>query len=139
MSDLEKSTGFRRSRRNLIKISAIAASAMLATMKTKPVHAQPGQNPGQKGQNNVTCFLRGTTIRTADGGGKRIEDLAVGDLLPAVFGGVRPIQWISRYRFRKSDPTKGWVKDVLLGSLDELLVPMCRTPICLSRRHMHCS
>jgi Hint domain len=57
------------------------------------------------------CFLKGTTIRTADGD-KRIEQLATGDLLPTVFGGMRPIQWIGRYHFKKSDPTKAWVKDV---------------------------
>ena len=61
---------------------------------------------------NVRCFLRGTTIRTADGD-KKIEDLAIGDLLPTVFGGIRPIQWIGRYPFKKSDPTQAWVKDVL--------------------------
>jgi Hint domain len=38
--------------------------------------------------------------------------LAIGDLLPTVFGGVRPIQWIGRYPFRKSDPSKSWPKDV---------------------------
>jgi hypothetical protein len=59
----------------------------------------------------IHCFLRGTPIRTADGG-KKIEDLIVGDLLPTVFGGC-PIQWIEHYRFRKSDPTKAWVEDVL--------------------------
>jgi hypothetical protein len=58
------------------------------------------------------CFLKGTTIRTADGD-RKIEDLAVGDLLPTVFGGTCPIQWIGRYRFKRSDPTKPWVKDVL--------------------------
>jgi hypothetical protein len=57
------------------------------------------------------CFLRGTTILTADGG-RRIEDLAIGDLLLTVFGGVRPIQWIGRYPFRKSDLSKPWPKDV---------------------------
>jgi hypothetical protein len=51
-------------------------------------------------------------IRTADGD-RKIEDLAVGDLLPSFFGGVRPIQWIVRYSFKKSDPTKAWVRNVL--------------------------
>jgi hypothetical protein len=37
----------------------------------------------------------------------------VGDLLPTVFGGVCPIQWIGYYPYKKSDPTKPWVKDVL--------------------------
>jgi hypothetical protein len=59
-----------------------------------------------------SCFLKGTAIRTADGD-KKIEDLAVGDLLPTVFGGIRPIQWIGRYHFRRPDPTKAWVKDIL--------------------------
>jgi hypothetical protein len=58
------------------------------------------------------CFLKGTTIRTADGDNK-IEDLAAGDLLPTFFGGMCPIQWIGRYRFERSDRTKAWVKDVL--------------------------
>ena len=26
---------------------------------------------------------------------------------------MRPVQWIGRYRFKKTDPTKAWVKDVL--------------------------
>jgi hypothetical protein len=56
-------------------------------------------------------LLRGTTIQTASGNGK-IEDLAVGDLLPTMFGGQRPIQWIARYPFRKGDLSEPWVKAV---------------------------
>jgi hypothetical protein len=37
----------------------------------------------------------------------------VGDLLPTVFGGLCPIQWIGHYPFKKSDRAKPWVKDVL--------------------------
>jgi hypothetical protein len=58
------------------------------------------------------CFLKDTTIRTADGDTK-IEELAVGDLLPTVFGGLCPIKWIGRHPFKKSNPAKPWVKDVL--------------------------
>jgi hypothetical protein len=108
------SVGAHRSRRNLIKVGTIAASAMLGPMKTHLAHAQgvgTGQNPGQKGQ-NFSCFLKGTRIRATDGD-KKIEDLAVGDLLPTVFGGPCPIQWISRYRFKRTDPNKAWVRDVL--------------------------
>ncbi|HUN95595.1 MAG TPA: Hint domain-containing protein [Bradyrhizobium sp.] len=80
---------------------------MLAiSVKTKPADAVCATALG------CNCFLKGTTIRTPDGD-KRIEDLAEGDLLPTVFGGVRPIQWIGRYRFKKSDPTKAWPKDVV--------------------------
>jgi hypothetical protein len=39
--------------------------------------------------------------------------LAVGDLLPTVFGGTCAIQWIARYSLKKSDPSKAWVKKVL--------------------------
>jgi hypothetical protein len=39
--------------------------------------------------------------------------LAPGDLLPTVFGGTCPIQWIARYSLKKSDPTKAWRKKTL--------------------------
>jgi hypothetical protein len=98
--------GVRRSRRNFVKVGAIGTSAVLAiSLKTKPTEAVCATAIG-------CCFLKGTTIRTADSD-RKIEDLAVGDLLPTVFGGVCPIQWIGRYPFRKSDPSKAWVKDVL--------------------------
>src|SRR6478736_3826279 len=58
-----------------------------------------------------TCFLKGTRIHTVKGD-RKVEDLAIGDLLPTVFGGVRPIQWIARYRYKKSNPAKSWVRDV---------------------------
>jgi hypothetical protein len=58
------------------------------------------------------CFLRATRIRTADGD-RKIEDLAVGDLLPSHFGGIQPIQWIGRYSYTRSDLIKPWVRDVL--------------------------
>jgi hypothetical protein len=126
--------GIRRSRRNLIKIGAIAGSAIFAGL-AKPMSASagpsppppppPGGNgpppppppPGGNGPPRPPpppgqCFLKGTRIRTADGD-RKIEDLARGDLLPAFFGGIRPIQWIARYSLKKSDPTKAWVTDVL--------------------------
>src|SRR5208282_747343 len=46
-------------------------------------------------------------------GDRKVEDLSLGDLLPTVFGGICPIQWIGRYSLKKSDPTKGWVKKML--------------------------
>ena len=30
-----------------------------------------------------------------------------------MFGGLRPVQWIGRYPFKKSDPSKAWVKEAL--------------------------
>src|SRR5215471_18544721 len=114
MRDLEKPlTGIDRSRRNLIKAGIIAASAASATLadlsKTKPAAANCGVNDNGKGE-GCECFLKGTIIRTADGD-RKIEDLALGDLLPTVFGGLCAIQWIGRYSFKKSDPTKAWIKD----------------------------
>jgi hypothetical protein len=58
------------------------------------------------------CFLKGTKIETAEGK-RRIEDLAIGDLLPTMFGGLRPIQWIGRYPIKKSNWSKPWVRDAL--------------------------
>jgi hypothetical protein len=83
-------------------------------MKTPASAAPPGQGGqgGQGGPPNQSCFLKGTRIRTADRD-RKIEDLAVGDMLPGFFGGIRPIQWIGRYSFKKSDPTEAWVRDIL--------------------------
>lgn len=96
-----------RSRRHLIKVGAIAASAVLA-LPTKATRARTICAAAI----GCSCFLRGTTIRTADGE-RKIEDLAVGDRVPTVFGGMRPIQWIGRYPFKRSDLGRGWVRDVL--------------------------
>jgi hypothetical protein len=56
--------------------------------------------------------MKGTTIRTVEGD-RNVEELAIGDLLPTMFGGDRPIQWMGRYSFKKSDASKSWVKDAL--------------------------
>ena len=56
--------------------------------------------------------MRGTRIRTT-GGYRKIEDLAAGDLLPTMFGGARPIEWIGRFPIKKSNPSKPWPKDAL--------------------------
>ena len=122
-------TSFESSRRNLIRIGAIAASALIAKTTTAAAddfrwdddHRDRDRDRDRdrnrdidrdRGRDDHHCFLKGTMIRTA-GGDRKIEDLAVGDLLPTVFRGTCPIQWIGRYRYRKSDPTKAWVKDVL--------------------------
>ena len=113
--------GIRRSRRNVIKVGAIAGSAIFASLTApRPTVAQtnpnqgPGQNPNQgPGQNNNNgCFLKGTTIRTV-AGDRKIEDLAVGDLLPTVFGGTCAVQRIGYYPCKRSDQAKPWVKDAL--------------------------
>ena len=95
-----------------MRIGAIAASAMLGSTRTNPADAQAVPSTSPLPVPHLHCFLKGTTIRTADGD-RKIEDLSAGDLLPAVFGGMRPIQWIGRYPFKKSDPSEAWVKDIL--------------------------
>src|SRR5271166_2330250 len=116
MTALEKvPSGMRRSRRNLIKIGAIGGSAIFASLTApRPTSAQTTTVAPTAAPTPVArrpCFLKGTTIRTA-AGDRKIEDLAVGDLLPTVFGGTCAIQWIGCY-LCKSDQAKPRVKDAL--------------------------
>jgi hypothetical protein len=133
-NELENSgVGTQRTRRNLMKMGAILVPATLGKIHSaaaEPVCDTPfpiinlvcdivtGHPPGNGGKTggggggHVNCFLKGTKIRTAKGE-RKIEELTIGDLLQTVFGGLRPIQWIGRYPFKKSDPSKPWVKDAL--------------------------
>jgi Hint domain len=125
-----------RTRRSMMSTVAIAASAIVTLASMRPGVAgppgppagppgPPGGPPGPPGgppplggppgppggpPDPPQCFLRGTTIRTAEGN-RKIEELAVGDLLPTMFGGSRPIQWIGHFPIKKSDPSKPWPKD----------------------------
>ena len=111
-------SGAQRTRRNMIKMGAIVAASTVA--RVDAAHAGPVKQVlcelfprlcnSHSGRSN--CFLKGTKIETVEGE-RSIEELAIGDLLPTVFGGPRPIQWIARYRLKRSDPSKPWVKDVL--------------------------
>ncbi len=121
----QTSEATQRTRRNMMKMGAIAVPATLATLAAVRSAAAtticgplgyicitlPGKG-GKSGGGGGNCFLKGTKIRTAEGE-RAIEDLAIGDLLPTMFGGLRPVQWIGRHPIRKSDPTKAWVKDAL--------------------------
>jgi hypothetical protein len=124
MSELENSnSGVQRTRRNIMKMGAILVPAALG--KVSPAAAgelcilgvcisiPPWIGGGRPPSGGVgKCFLKGTKIRTAEGE-RKIEDLAIGDLLPTMFGGLRSIQWIGRYPFKKSDPAKPWIKAAL--------------------------
>ena len=95
-----------RTRRNIIRMGAIGASAVVANLGTiNPSTAGPTPTAPR-----AHCLLRGTTIWTASGS-RNVEDMAIGDLLPTMFGGLRSIQWIGHYPIKKSDPSKPWPKD----------------------------
>jgi len=107
-------------RRNVVAMFALGIGAIATGFAARTASAQNqggngqggnGQGGNGQGGNNQGshCFLRGTAIRTVDGY-RKIEDLAVGDLLPTLFGGVRPIRWIGRYCVRKSAPGD-WATD----------------------------
>jgi Hint domain len=135
-ADKNPPAGLTTSRRNLARMSALVGVAMVA--KAAPAAAGPfhwlaelfgfgghrrtpqdshfqmglGTQQGLATQPDSRCFLKGTKIRTVLGE-KTIEDLTVGDVLPTVFGATCPVQWIGSYRFKRTDSTREWVKDVL--------------------------
>jgi hypothetical protein len=103
------SHGAERTRRNIMKMGAILASVALARV-TQANAGLPSPAPVPVAP--TRCFLKGTRIQTAEGE-RKVEDLAIGDRLPTMFGGMRPIQWIGRYPLKKTDPSKPWVKDAM--------------------------
>jgi hypothetical protein len=116
MTELDQSDRFahlRRTRRNLMAMAAIAGTALLTRTKRAAADADgdgddtdDDETPGAQ-----TCFIRGTRIETA-AGSRKVEDLAVGDLVPTVFGGMQPIRWVGSYRYRRNDPGRPWAKIV---------------------------
>jgi Hint domain len=124
MTNVQENPGAQRTRRNIVKAAPILASAVAVSLATtkgafagqndqgQNNQGQNDNNQGQNGGGRANCFLKGTKILTAEGE-RKVEDLAIGDLLPTMFGGLRPVQWIGRYPIKRSDPTKPWVKDAL--------------------------
>src|ERR1700751_1950338 len=91
---------FESSRRNLMRVGAIAASALLAKATTAVAEEnregwrfmdwerdrhRDRDRDDDDDRKPRHCFLRGTTIRAVDGD-RKIEELVVGDVLPTVFG-----------------------------------------------------
>ena len=98
-----------RTRRNVMKMGSILAGASIAGIKSaSAASTTTAVSPVAR----HSCFLKGTKIQTAEGE-RRVEDLAIGDLLPTMFGGMRPVQWIGLYPLKKSDASKPWVRDAL--------------------------
>jgi hypothetical protein len=111
MTNVQENLGAQRTRRNIVKAAPVLASAIAVSLATTR-NALAGNGNGNGHGNNPMCFLKGTKIQTAEGE-RKVEDLAIGDLLPTMFGGLRPVQWIGRYPIKRSDPSKPWVKDAL--------------------------
>ena len=87
----------RSSRRNLFRMGAVVASAIVA--KSTSAAAWDNHDHRERHRDrHEHCFLKGTLIRTVQGD-KKVEDITVGDLLPTVFGGEAPIKSITRDRF----------------------------------------
>ena len=59
----------------------------------------------------------------------KLEDLAVGGLLPTGFGGIRPIQWIARHSARVIRQSLGRRTCGPFDPLARLSRPMSRTMI----------
>ena len=116
MTNNLENLGAQRTRRNIVKAGPILASAVAVSLATtRNAFSKDNDNDNGKGKGkgkDVNCFLKGTKIQTAEGE-RKVEDLAIGDLLPTMFGGLRPVQWIGRYPRKKSDPSKPWVKNAL--------------------------
>jgi hypothetical protein len=111
--DLENfSLRAQRTRRNIVKMGSILAPAVLASAVLSRAKRARAATPAVAAVSRISCFLKGTKIRTAEGD-RNVEDLAIGDMLPTMFGGLRPVQWIGRYPIKKSDPSKPWVREAL--------------------------
>ena len=143
--ELERSDpGVKRTRRNIMKMGAIAVPATLASVHSAAAGGITvclpvlgcitigggGKGGGGKGGGvSSNCFLKGTKIRTAEGE-REIENLAIGDLLPTMSGGLRPVQWIGRYTSGKATrPKPGWRTPCRFVSPALLLLPMSPMPI----------
>jgi Hint domain len=56
------------------------------------------------------CYLEGTNIKTINGECK-VEALAIGDMLITVEGHVRPVKWVGRMSYKKTN--RAWQRSVL--------------------------
>jgi hypothetical protein len=112
MQELESHLAKARfSRRHLTKAAGIGLAALVAkATMPKPARAKDCEDD-EPGEDEATCFLKGTKIQTITGE-RKVENLAIGDFLPTHFNGMQPIQWIGRYQFTRSDTSKPWVRDV---------------------------
>src|SRR5271170_6471829 len=118
-----------RNRRNVLKMGAIFGSVALTG-----VESARGQSVSPVAVHH--CLLRGARVLTAKGECK-VEDLAIGDLVPTMFGGVQRIQWIGHYPIKRSNPSKPWPKDArpVLIARSALAANVPRTDLYVTQAH----
>jgi hypothetical protein len=110
MAEIDRNRQFaqaQRMLRNIPKTEANASPTNLATTRSVEGASSLSEHEELWGR----CFLKGTKIQTVRGE-RKVENLAVGDLLPTVFGGPRPIQWIARYQHLENAPSKPDARDL---------------------------
>lgn len=117
MSDLEQvSTALQTSRRHLVKIGGLVATAIFAgaVSPQSAVADRPGNKCDGDGDDDDRhcCFLQGTVIETVEGP-RAIEDLSPGDRLLTVFRGASPIRWIARTSHKRDDLSRPWNRDLM--------------------------
>ena len=97
-----------RTRRNALKMGGIAATAAVAALaSSRRGTAQAATSPVPA----THCMLKGTAVATANGP-RNVEELAIGDLVPTMYGGMRPILWIGRHTVKRSDSSKPWPRSL---------------------------
>jgi len=104
--------------RNLGAVGGVVATAALARVTAAHAQAAPASvldalfaPAARRHRHHGRCFLQGSRVETADGP-RKVEDLAIGDILPTVFGASQPIQWISCERFRRPRPGMAWPREL---------------------------
>jgi hypothetical protein len=89
----------RRTRRNVIAMGKLVAAGAFGLALTSRDADAASTKP---------CFLRGTRIRTVDGD-RKIEDIRIGDLVVTKSGAAKPVLWVARRRYRRSEGAR-WVE-----------------------------
>jgi hypothetical protein len=101
MDTPQASVAVRRTRRNVIAMGKLLGAGILGVALTSR-GADAASNGGKP------CFLRGTRIRTVDGN-RKIEDIRIGDLVMTKSGAAKPVLWVARRRYRRSEGAR-WVE-----------------------------